>query len=107
MKRLCRLFVLVWLAALPAAAQETYVAPPESLVIDGVPQIPMALAETAGRYASFEARAFPTGTQRATKCSFPRDLLRRHNCTSWPCLGASDSKSLFSRTRFRTGGSIR
>ena len=53
MKRLCRLSVLVWLAALSAAAQDAYVAPPESLVIDGVPQIPGALAETAGRYASF------------------------------------------------------
>jgi len=55
MKRLCRLLVLVWLAALPAAAQEGYVAPPESLVIDGVPKIPVALAETAGRYASFRS----------------------------------------------------
>lgn len=55
MKRLCRLFVLVWLAVLPTAAQESYVAPPESLVIDGVPNIPVALAETAGRYASFRS----------------------------------------------------
>ena len=55
MKRLCRLFVLVWLAALPAAAQESYVAPPESLVLGGVPKIPAALAETAGRYASFRS----------------------------------------------------
>ena len=53
MKRLRRLSVLVWLAALPVAAQDAYVAPPESLVIDGVPQIPAALAETAGRYTSF------------------------------------------------------
>ncbi|HEX8765959.1 MAG TPA: prolyl oligopeptidase family serine peptidase [Candidatus Acidoferrum sp.] len=55
MKRLCRLLALVWLVALPAAAQEAYVAPPESLVIDGVPKIPAALAETAGRYASFRS----------------------------------------------------
>ena len=55
MKRLCRLFVLVWLAALPAAAQDAYVAPPESLVIDGVPKIPEALADTASRYASFRS----------------------------------------------------
>lgn len=55
MKHLCRLLVLVWLAALPAAAQDAYVAPPESLVIDGVQQIPAALAETAGRYASFRS----------------------------------------------------
>jgi len=55
MKQLRRWFVLVCLAALPAAAQDSYVAPPESLVIDGVPKIPMALAETAGRYASFRS----------------------------------------------------
>ena len=55
MKRLCRLFVLVWLAALSAAAQESYVVPPESLVLGGVPKIPAALAETAGRYASFRS----------------------------------------------------
>jgi dipeptidyl aminopeptidase/acylaminoacyl peptidase len=55
MKRLCRLLVLVWLAALPAAAQEAYVAPPESLALDGVPKIPVGLAETAGRYASFRS----------------------------------------------------
>ena len=55
MKLFCRLLVLVWLAALPAAAQEAYVAPPENLVIDGVPKIPAALAETAGRYASFRS----------------------------------------------------
>lgn len=55
MKRLFRLLVLVWLAALPAAAQEVNVAPPESLVIDGVPRIPVGLAETASRYASFRS----------------------------------------------------
>ncbi|HKW32168.1 MAG TPA: S9 family peptidase [Candidatus Acidoferrum sp.] len=55
MKRVPRLLVLVCLTALPAAAQDSYVAPPESLVIDGVPKIPVALAETAGRYASFRS----------------------------------------------------
>jgi dipeptidyl aminopeptidase/acylaminoacyl peptidase len=55
MKRLCQLLVLVWVAALPAAAQEASVAPPESLVIDGVPRVPAELAETAGRYASFRS----------------------------------------------------
>src|SRR5690242_16302019 len=55
MKRLCQLLVLVWVAALPAAAQEASVAPPESLVIDGIPRVPAELAETAGRYASFRS----------------------------------------------------
>ncbi|HKW60951.1 MAG TPA: prolyl oligopeptidase family serine peptidase [Candidatus Acidoferrum sp.] len=55
MRRLFRLAAFVCLAVLPAAAQEASVAPPESLVIDGVPKIPVALAETAGRYASFRS----------------------------------------------------
>ncbi|PYT73862.1 MAG: peptidase S9, prolyl oligopeptidase [Acidobacteria bacterium] len=55
MKRLCQLLALVLLAAWPAFAQNTYVAPPESLIVDGVPKIPAALAETAGRYASFRS----------------------------------------------------
>src|SRR5260370_41506028 len=60
MKRLCRLLALVFLSALPALAQDAYVAPPESLVIDNIPKIPGALAETAGRYASFRS-ANPSG----------------------------------------------
>ncbi|HEY6904332.1 MAG TPA: hypothetical protein VI216_08490, partial [Candidatus Acidoferrales bacterium] len=55
MKRLGRLFALLLLAALPVFAQEPSLALPESLVIDGVPKIPAALAETAGRYASFRS----------------------------------------------------
>jgi len=35
------------------AGQEAVVAPPESLVIDGVPKIPVSLADTAGRYGSY------------------------------------------------------
>jgi dipeptidyl aminopeptidase/acylaminoacyl peptidase len=55
MKRYCFLLVLAIFAALPAPAQDTYIAPPEILIVDGVPKIPAALAETAGRYASFRS----------------------------------------------------
>src|SRR5713101_2907846 len=55
MKRYCFLLALVIFAALPAPAQDTYIAPPENLVVDGVPKIPVALADTAGRYASFRS----------------------------------------------------
>ena len=58
MKRYLFLLVLAAFAAWPALAQDNqgaYVEPPESLVIDGVPKIPAALAETAGRYASFRS----------------------------------------------------
>src|SRR5215471_14975302 len=58
MKRHLYMLALVLIAAWPAFAQgkqDAYVAPPESLVIDGVPKIPEALAETAGRYAAFRS----------------------------------------------------
>jgi dipeptidyl aminopeptidase/acylaminoacyl peptidase len=55
MKRICTLAAVLCLAALPTLtlAQDTPIAPPESLIVDGVPKIPATLAETAGRYASF------------------------------------------------------
>ncbi|HET7152067.1 MAG TPA: prolyl oligopeptidase family serine peptidase [Candidatus Acidoferrum sp.] len=43
------------LSALPVLAQDAYIAPPESLTVDGVPKIPAQLAQTAGRYASFRS----------------------------------------------------
>src|ERR1700746_1069157 len=55
MKRLCFSLALMALVVLPALAQDGYVAPPESLVIDGIPRIPEALAEPASRYASFRS----------------------------------------------------
>jgi len=39
--------------AVGVAAQEAVVAPPESLVVEGVPKIPVSLAETAGRYGAY------------------------------------------------------
>src|SRR5215472_11357560 len=59
MRRVCWLLALIVLAALtaPAWAQELVLAPPESLNLDNVPKIPAALAETAGRYASFRSAA--------------------------------------------------
>jgi dipeptidyl aminopeptidase/acylaminoacyl peptidase len=58
MKRYCFALVIALIATWSAIAQEkqdTYVTPPESLVIEGVFKIPEALAETAGRYASFRS----------------------------------------------------
>ncbi|HEX2662740.1 MAG TPA: hypothetical protein VHM93_07895, partial [Candidatus Acidoferrum sp.] len=55
MKRYCLLLALAAFAVFPAVAQDSYMAPPESLLLDGVPQIPTALAETARRYAAFRS----------------------------------------------------
>ena len=46
------LMAMLALAGL-ASAQEPAIAPPESLVVDGVPKVLAAVAETAGRYAAF------------------------------------------------------
>lgn len=44
--------ILLWCTA-GIAGQEAVMAPPESLVVQGVPQVPASLAETAGRYGAF------------------------------------------------------
>jgi dipeptidyl aminopeptidase/acylaminoacyl peptidase len=58
-KRLALLFALSILIVTPVLAQEATLAPPENLVTDGVPAIPAALAESAGRYGENRS-AFPT-----------------------------------------------
>jgi dipeptidyl aminopeptidase/acylaminoacyl peptidase len=52
-KRLVLLFAVMFSVAVSTRAQEAVIAPAESLVVEGVPKIPAALAETAGRYASY------------------------------------------------------
>jgi len=54
MKRFALPFAGICLGcAIGVAAQEPSVAPPESLVVEGVPKIPASLAETAGRYGAY------------------------------------------------------
>lgn len=50
---------LVLSFAVPLAAQEATIAPPENMVVEGVPKIPASLVETAGRYSENRS-AFPT-----------------------------------------------
>src|SRR5258708_4672853 len=49
------------------AGQEATITPPESIVAENVAKIPVALAETAGRYASYRTAGFldwsPTGRE--------------------------------------------
>ena len=54
-KRLLLFLARMLLAAVYASAQEAVFAPPENLIVDGVPQIPASLVETAGRYGSFRS----------------------------------------------------
>lgn len=51
--RLGLLLAVMCIVAVGAPAQEEVIAPAENLVVEGVPKIPAALAETAGRYGSF------------------------------------------------------
>jgi Tol biopolymer transport system component len=53
--RLGLLFAATLLAAVSVRTQEALIAPPESLVVQGVPKIPAALGDAAGRYASYRA----------------------------------------------------
>jgi dipeptidyl aminopeptidase/acylaminoacyl peptidase len=43
------------LLAMCVSAQEAVVTPPESLIVEGVPPIPMSVAEIAGRYGSYRS----------------------------------------------------
>jgi dipeptidyl aminopeptidase/acylaminoacyl peptidase len=54
-KRLGFLFALMCIVAGSTRGQEAVIAPPESMVVDGVPKIPAALVETAGRYGSYRS----------------------------------------------------
>jgi dipeptidyl aminopeptidase/acylaminoacyl peptidase len=51
-------WVGIGLGARQLAAQEAMIAPAENLVVDGVPPIPVALAEVAGRYGSYRNANF-------------------------------------------------
>ncbi len=46
------------LLLLPVRAQDPVIAPADNLIVDGVPKIPVSLAETAGRYASYRSASF-------------------------------------------------
>jgi len=45
-------------ASLGSAAEEEYVTPGDTLVVEGVPKIPASLAERVGRYTEFRAAGF-------------------------------------------------
>lgn len=55
-----RIFVLVCslLLAFPALAQESAIVPDDNLVVEGIPPVPVALAEAVGRYTEFRRAAF-------------------------------------------------
>jgi len=55
---LATVLVVVSIFAAGAPGQEAVIAPGENLVVDGVPKIPAALAETAGRYGSYRSAGF-------------------------------------------------
>ncbi|MGA2414305.1 MAG: S9 family peptidase [Candidatus Sulfotelmatobacter sp.] len=57
MKRCSQVVAIIVFATL-AFAQSTEIVPNENLVAEGIPKIPAALAETAGRYSEFREAAF-------------------------------------------------
>jgi len=62
----------------PALAQTGVVAPNENLVTDGLPPIPVAIAEAARRYSDFHSAAFWGAASR----SFLRHLRFHSFCAS-------------------------
>jgi dipeptidyl aminopeptidase/acylaminoacyl peptidase len=57
MKRSSLLLALLLAAVTPSSAQQKEVTAPENLVVDGIPKIPAAVAEKAGRYGAFRTAA--------------------------------------------------
>ena len=59
MKRIARLLAgaSLWCVA-AVAAQQSFVSPPDSLVVEGVPKIPSSVAEAAGQYGEFRSALF-------------------------------------------------
>ena len=57
-KRILLAVALTGILSSSARAQESVIAPSENLVADGIAKIPSALAETAGRYASYRNASF-------------------------------------------------
>ncbi len=59
MKRVFAPLSLALLLSVPApGADEPVVAPPEAIVVEGVPKVPASLAEDVGRYTEFREAAF-------------------------------------------------
>ncbi|HEX4629122.1 MAG TPA: hypothetical protein VH137_10055, partial [Gemmatimonadales bacterium] len=54
----CLLLTAALIFPRPSLAQSSVVAPNENLVRDGIPPIPTAVAEAAGRYGEVRAAAF-------------------------------------------------
>jgi dipeptidyl aminopeptidase/acylaminoacyl peptidase len=54
-KRFAVSAALSFLFVVGPSAQEAVVSPPESLIVVGVPKIPLSLAETAGRYGAYRS----------------------------------------------------
>jgi len=57
-KRVFLTFAVMILVIIPARTQEPSITPGESLAVDGVPKIPVSLAESAGRYGSYRGASF-------------------------------------------------
>ncbi len=55
LRRVIVVLVLIAFSGACGLAQEAVIAPGENLVVDGVPKIPAAVAETAGRYGSYRS----------------------------------------------------
>jgi dipeptidyl aminopeptidase/acylaminoacyl peptidase len=54
-KKLILSLAAMLLVSVAAPAQEPIIAPADNLVVDGVPKIPVSMAETAGRYGSYRS----------------------------------------------------
>ena len=96
--------MLILAVASPVKAQDA-VAPPENIVAAGVPSIPAALAEAAGRYKeNREALRLP-GIPSVVSCSFPPASGIPTRLILSKCLAGPGSNSHFSQNPSTVGPS--
>jgi hypothetical protein len=84
-KRRALLFGLSFVMVLPVLAQEATLPAPENFIVDGVPAIPVALAESAGRYGENRS-AFPADWHLQRRRTSVRST-RRDSRPCWPVCG--------------------
>ena len=98
--------MLVLVVASLATAQDAVVAPPENIVATGVPAIPVALAETAGRYKESRAAFAPSWHPQRHELLISTRFANTYQTHLVKMPGGSRQQLTFFRNRFTAARSI-
>src|SRR6266436_2450768 len=99
-EQLALVLALILVVASSVGAQDAAVAPPENIVAAGVPAIPAALAETAGRYKDNRAAFAPSWHPQRRELLISTRFANTYQTHLSKCPAVPDSNSRFSRNPF-------